>query len=170
MRQEAYLITPGKSDDLQIVAYTSAYQSAFKSLNERWINEYFEMEETDQRMLEEPEKYILDKGGHILVALERDKPVGVCALVVKNEKGYDYELAKMAVDPSAQGKGIGKILGQAIIEKAKSLGAKKIFLVSNSKLEPAISLYKKLGFTEIEHKDGLYKRCNVQMEKVIINE
>jgi len=70
----------------------------------------------------------------------------------------------MGVSPKAQGNGIGKLLGQHIIEKAKQLGAKKIFLESNRKLAPALSLYKKLGFTEMTKVASPYSRSDIQME------
>ncbi len=79
---------------------------------------------------------------------------------------YDYELAKMAVSPKAQGKGVGWLLGKAIVEKAKSLGAKKLYLESNTILTPAINLYLKMGFKKIAGypTPSPYERSNIQME------
>ena len=56
------------------------------------------------------------------------------------------------------------MIGQATIEKAKEIGAKKVYLETNSVLKPAISLYYKLGFKDVEGYDSPYNRCNVQME------
>jgi GNAT superfamily N-acetyltransferase len=98
------------------------------------------------------------------VALYNEEPVGVCALIKMKDPDYDYELAKMAVSPRAQGKNIGWLLGQAIVEKAKSLGAKKVYLESNTILKPAINLYHKLGFKKIAGHATPYERCNIQME------
>ncbi|HMH21394.1 MAG TPA: GNAT family N-acetyltransferase [Puia sp.] len=75
-----------------------------------------------------------------------------------------FELAKMGVSPLAQGKGIGFLLGQACIEKARSLGAEKIYLESNTRLKPAISLYHKLGFRKVAGPPSPYERCDIQME------
>jgi DNA-binding MarR family transcriptional regulator/N-acetylglutamate synthase-like GNAT family acetyltransferase len=153
-----------ESKDVQIVEYIPKYQSAFKSLNEEWISTYFEMEEADYKALDNPEEYILNKGGKIFVALYNNEPVGVCALIKSNNANYDFEMAKMAVSPKAQGKKIGWLLGQEIINTAKELGAAKIFLESNTILKPAISLYQKLGFQKITGLATPYKRCNIQME------
>ncbi|MCP9749745.1 GNAT family N-acetyltransferase [Ferruginibacter sp. HRS2-29] len=150
--------------DVRIVEYQPEHKSAFRSLNEEWISTYFEMEETDYKALDHPEEYILSKGGKILVALYNDEPSGVCALIKMNDGKYDYELAKMAVSPKVQGKGIGWLLGQAVINAAKELGASKIYLESNTILKPAISLYYKLGFKKIVGHPTPYKRCNIQME------
>ena len=148
----------------KIVPYSEAYKDAFRSLNEEWIIKYFKIEEMDRIILQNPKEYILDKGGYIAVALCDDVPVGVCALIPCKYDGYDFELSKMGVSPKAQGKGIGKLLGQHIIDQAKRLGAKKIFLESNRKLAPALALYKKLGFREMSHIASPYARSDIQME------
>lgn len=141
-----------------------AYHNAFKELNKEWISFYFKMEEADHNALDDPKGHILDKGGYIFVAISNGEPVGVCALIKMNDSVYDYELAKMAVLPQARGKNIGWLLGRAVIEKAKLLGAKKIYLESNTILAPAINLYYKLGFQKIIDHPTPYERCNIQME------
>lgn len=156
-----------ESKDVEIVEYETKYQSAFKSLNEEWISTYFEMEEADYKALDNPKEYILDKGGKIFVALYKNEPLGVCALIKMNNSEYDFELAKMAVSPNAQGKNIGFLLGDFAVKKAKELGAKKIYLESNTILKPAINLYHKLGFQKIVGLPTPYKRCNIQMELAI---
>jgi len=153
-----------ESKDIRIVNYQPKYQQAFKTLNEEWISKYFEMEEADRKVLDNPKTQIINKGGCILVALYQNEPVGVCALLKMDDPVYNYELIKMAVKPAMQGKNIGWLLGQAIIDKARSLGASAIYLESNTILKPAISLYQKLGFKKVFGRATPYKRCNIQME------
>lgn len=148
---------------VKIIEYTPIYQAAFRTLNIEWISEYFVMEQADYNALDHPNKYILDNGGHIYIALYKGEPVGTCSLVKMNDEEFDYELAKMAVTAKAKGLGIGKALGQTIIDKAKALGCKKLFLETNAILKPAISLYHKLGFKDIKHRPSVYERSNVQM-------
>ena len=150
---------------IRIVNYQPSHASVFKELNAAWINKYFEMEESDRKMLDDPQGYILDKGGAILIALMDEKPIGTCALIKMEEEVY--ELAKMAVSPEAQGQKIGWKIGLATIEKAKELGANRVYLETNSVLKPAISLYKKLGFKDTEGYCSPYARCNVQMELIL---
>ncbi|MCD0456442.1 helix-turn-helix domain-containing GNAT family N-acetyltransferase [Chryseobacterium sp. LC2016-27] len=157
-----------ESKDVKIVEYEPKYRSAFKALNEEWISTFFEMEEADYKALDDPKEYILDKGGKIFVALYKDEPLGVCALIKMNDQNYDFEMAKMAVSPKAQGKNLGWLLGQAIIYSAKQLGASKIYLESNTILKPAINLYQKMGFEKIVGHQTPYKRCNIQMELNLI--
>ncbi|RYD70473.1 MAG: GNAT family N-acetyltransferase [Sphingobacteriales bacterium] len=153
-----------ESKHVEIVAYKPEYQTAFKALNEEWISSYFEMEEADYKALDNPEEYILSKGGKIFVALYNGEALGVCALIKMNDPDYEFEMAKMAVSPKAQGKNMGWLLGQAIINAAKELGASKIYLESNTALKPAINLYNKLGFQKIFGRPTPYKRANIQME------
>ena len=154
--------------DVQIVPYSEQYQAAFKELNEQWISTYFEIEETDSKALNNPQSYILDKGGKIFVALYNGQPVGVCALIKMDDPDYQYEMAKMAVSPDAQGKSIGWLLGQTIVAEAKRLGASKLYLESNTLLKPAISLYHKLGFKKVMGRATPYTRCNIQMELELV--
>jgi len=154
-----------ESNSIKIVDYHPKYQHAFRALNKEWIDTYFKMEEADYKALDNPEEYILEPGGGILVALVGEEPAGVCALIKMNNEKYDYELAKMAVSPKFQGKRIGYLLGNAVIEKAKKWNAKTIYLESNTILKPAINLYRKLGFVEIQgSEDTPYERSNIQME------
>jgi GNAT superfamily N-acetyltransferase len=144
-----------------IVDYKPEYQPAFRALNEEWISRYFRMETADYEALEHPDKKILEPGGYICVALLDGLPVGVCALL-RHQDGW--ELGKMAVAPAAQGKKIGLLLGLHIINKARSLGAKKLFLESNTTLTPAINLYYKLGFKQVPKGPSPYERSNIRME------
>ena len=150
-------------DTIEIVTYEPAYKEVFRDLNVEWISTYFKMEASDYKALDNADSYILQNGGHILVALLNKEPVGVCALIKMNDPSYDFELAKMAVAPKAQGKKIGWIIGKAIKDKARSMGAKTLYLESNTILAPAISLYRKLGFVEVFGRNTPYERCNIQM-------
>ena len=153
--------------NVAIVPYEPRYQTAFKRLNEEWITAHWRMEEPDHHALDYPQEHILNKGGYIFVALYKEKPVGVCALCKKDDPVHPYELAKLAVSPGTQGKGIGMRLCRAVIDKAKELGCKKIFLESNTMLRPAIQLYRKAGFREIAVSHPSYERVNIQMELML---
>jgi GNAT superfamily N-acetyltransferase len=154
-------------DTIEIVNYEAAYKEVFRDLNVEWISTYFKMEASDYKALENAESHILRNGGYILVALLNKEPIGVCALIKMNDPMYDYELAKMAVAPKAQGKKIGWLIGEAIKDKARSIGAKTLYLESNTILTPAISLYRKLGFIEVFGRKSPYDRCNIQMALVL---
>jgi ribosomal protein S18 acetylase RimI-like enzyme len=111
--------------------------------------------------LQNPEEHILSYGGKILMALCNKEIAGTVAL--KFVKEGVYEFTKMAVDEKFQGKKIGHALSMAAIALANAEHASKIILYSNTKLVPAIALYRKLGFQEIPL-DGPYKRSDIKME------
>ncbi|GGG48076.1 hypothetical protein GCM10011414_17280 [Croceivirga lutea] len=148
---------------VKIVPFESKYASAFKAINQAWIEEYFKMEASDFKALDHPKENIIAKGGYIAIALLDDEVVGVCGLIKMNDTEFDYELAKMGVTPKAQGKKVGIQLGQHILNVAKERGAKKIYIESNTILKPAIQLYRKMGFVEINGIKSPYERCNIQL-------
>jgi GNAT superfamily N-acetyltransferase len=148
--------------DARVVAYEPRHRDRFRALNLAWITEHFRVEDADRRALDDPEGHILGHGGHIFVAEDQDGSVaGVCALL-RNDDG-SFELAKMAVDPAARGRRIGRALGEAAIARARELGAPRVELLSNTKLEPAIGLYRALGFVEAPLPRTDYERANIKM-------
>lgn len=153
--------------DIAVIPYEPCHKELFKSLNEQWITQHWQIEPHDLDYLDHPQEYIIDKGGFIFVATYKGTPVGVCALCKMDDPKYDYELAKLAVCSEAQGKGIGTILCKAAIEKAKETGAKALFLESNTLLRPAIHTYRKLGFRELAEYHPAYERGNIQMELIL---
>ncbi len=151
------------NNEVKIVDYDSKYQQSFRDLNEEWISTFFKMEASDYKMLDNPEDYIINKGGYIVFALLHHEVVGTCALIKTSDEPLIFELAKMAVSPKAQGKKIGYLIGHELINKAKELKAKEVFLETNSSLVPAIKLYEKLGFRHIPVIDSPYERADTKM-------
>lgn len=154
-------------NSIEIIEYNSSLKNHFSSINYAWIETYFVVEEADKQMLDHPEEYIINQGGIILFARYDGKIAGTCALIKKGD--HLFELAKMGVDESFQGKGIGKKLIEVAIQKAKAIGIKKIFLVSNTVLQSAVALYKKMGFNEVAFDPSTsgYTRCDIKMELIL---
>ncbi|OGX87949.1 bifunctional helix-turn-helix transcriptional regulator/GNAT family N-acetyltransferase [Hymenobacter coccineus] len=141
-------------------------QPAFRALNVDWIERHFALEPADLKALDQPEHYILTPGGCILLAEMGGQVVGACALLKQDE--HSYELAKMAVSPAVQGRRIGQRLGEAAVQRARALGARRVYLESNTKLTAALGLYHKLGFQHLPQAiPSPYARANVQMELVL---
>jgi GNAT superfamily N-acetyltransferase len=147
--------------DVRIVDFAPRHRERFRELNLAWITEHFRVEEADRRALEDPEGYILGHGGHIFMAEVEGAIVGGCALL-RNDDG-SFELAKMAVDPAVRGRGVGRALGEAAIARARVLGARRVELLSNTRLAPAITLYKSLGFVAVPLPPNDYERANIKM-------
>src|SRR5690349_5028632 len=147
--------------NVEILEYRAEHQPWFETLNRTWIEQHFYMEDIDFDVLQHPDVHIISKGGTILMAQVDRQIAGTVAL--KYSSPGVFEFTKMAVNEKHQGKKIGYVLAEAAIRKVKDLGGHTIILYSHTKLEPAIHLYKKLGFHEVPV-DGPYKRSNIKME------
>jgi GNAT superfamily N-acetyltransferase len=149
--------------DIKVIDYKPELQPIFEKLNREWIELYFEMEPLDYEILQNPEPYIIDKGGSILFAETGDgEIVGTIALELEGEN--IIKLLKLAVTEKARGRGAGKLLCEAVLERAWRLGAKKVILYTNTILEPAVQLYRRLGFREVPVGESKYERVNLKME------
>ncbi len=156
-----------RQKEFKVVKFDQKYADDFARLNYEWIEELFAIEQHDREMLDNPYEYIIKPGGHIFVALIGDEAVGTVALLKVGEESF--ELAKMAVTAKCRGLKIGDKLMSKCLEYAKKVGKKRVFLLSNRKLIPALTLYKKYGFKEIPLEfSTLYQRTNIQME-IIFN-
>ena len=145
--------------------YTPEDAAAFRDLNLAWVEKYFTVEPEDRAQLEDPQTHILDKGGAILIAELEGEAVGTVGLVPGHGPGV-LELIKMSARSDIQGRGIGRALMEAAIAKSRDIGARKIWLETNTILDAALALYRKSGFRELtgdELTPTPYDRCNCQM-------
>jgi GNAT superfamily N-acetyltransferase len=143
-------------------------EAAFRTLNEEWITRYFRLEPKDEEVLADPQGSILEAGGKILFAVLGDQCVGCCALI-RNRDG-EFEVAKMAVTSAHKGQGIGRKLLEAVIATGRTAAARRLYLETNSKLEPAIRLYESVGFRHLAPDripPSPYARANVHMEMIL---
>jgi putative acetyltransferase len=146
-----------------VATWRTEYREDFERLNRDWIETYFAVEPSDLAVFRDPEGVIVRPGGEIFFVVDEDGVRGTCALL-PHGPGV-LELAKMAVSPAAQGKGYGELLVRAAIAYARERGVGKLMLVSNTRLEPAIRLYRKCGFREVPMGPGVeYARADIQME------
>ena len=142
-------------------------ETAFRQLNEEWILRYFAMEPTDEELLSDPRRTILDRGGRIFFAVREGTPIGCCALQAMHPG--EYEVAKMAVTQSAQRGGVGRSLLQTVIAAARAIGARRLTLETNRKLATAIHLYESLGFQHVAPRATPYARAGVFMEMELLD-
>ena len=139
------------------------YADDFARLNYEWVEAYFEVEEPDRKVLDNPDSYVIKPGGQIFFAKIGNEVVGTVALI--NVDDETFELAKMGVTTKYRGFGIGEKLMEACVSYAQNVNKKRLFLDSNRKLVPAIKLYKKTGFREIPvDKSTPYARSDIRME------
>ena len=132
---------------INIVRYRPEFAHHFAELNREWLEKYFTVEPLDEEYLSDPAGHIMQPGGEIFFAVEGDRVLGTCAAIPR-EDGI-IELAKLAVTPTAQGRGLGRALSIAVIDFARARGVKRVYLVSSSRLGPALRLYETLGFRHL---------------------
>lgn len=133
-------------EKVEIIDYRPQFKRYFKSLNVEWLQEYFAVEDEDQRLLSDPHRKIIKTGGFVLFARLAGKIVGTAALVRHDR--HTYELTKMAVTRQAQGRQVGRKLALAAMVRAKKAGAERLVLMTSARLTAACNLYRSLGFAE----------------------
>ena len=156
-------MTATSTANVEVVPFRADLAPAFERLNRRWIEEFFVIEAADLQVFGDPYASIVEPGGQIFFVLEDGEPRGTCAVMRCDAKVC--ELAKMAVDSAAQGRGYGNLLIKRAIEFARESGAEKLMLLTNSRLDTAIHLYEKYGFKRVPIRHGdHYSRVDVEME------
>jgi putative acetyltransferase len=154
----------------QIREFQPGDEVYFRALNEAWITAFFKLEEEDALILGDPQRHIVDAGGHVYFAVDpqSNQVLGCCALLAMDDGCF--EVAKMAVAESLRGQGLGKQLLRATIVAARSLGARRLYLVTHHSLKNAIGLYESEGFVHLRPEDAPpspYARATVFMEKFL---
>jgi GNAT superfamily N-acetyltransferase len=150
---------------IRIREFRPGDEAAFRRLSEEWITRYFSLEAKDRELFDDPQGRVIAQGGLILIMENDGQPVGCCALINKDHE--TFEIAKMTVAKAHQGRGLGRILLQSCIDRARLRGKKRLFLETNSKLEAAVGLYRKLGFVELPPSawpPSAYARVDLAME------
>jgi ribosomal protein S18 acetylase RimI-like enzyme len=149
---------------VSIVPYDAKYRAEFDRLNRAWVSEHFVVEPGDEKELGDPYGHFIAPGGQVLFLVSEDDMVlGTVALA---KHGDLYEVAKMTVNEAHRGKGYGKILMDAAITYAQNAGATALELVSNTRLETAIRMYRRYGFAEVPlGNNEEYGRANIRMRR-----
>jgi putative acetyltransferase len=112
-----------------------------------WLNIDLGFQKFDEELLHLKEMYSFPNGA-ILLCKSENIFTG-CVAVRKKEEGI-AELKRMFIKAEYRKKGIGALLLQKALEITKELHYKKIRLDTLDTMTPAINLYKKYGFYEIE--------------------
>ena len=152
-----------RAEAVRLVTWRPELRADFERLNRAWIERWFVLEEEDRKVFADPAGHIVEPGGQIFFLLDDAGVRGTCAVI--RHDGDTLELAKMAVEPSAQGRGYGDRLIEAVIGFARAAGAARLMLVSNTRLGPALNLYRKHGFRDVplDPANG-YSRADIQLE------
>jgi len=147
----------------EVKPFRREWRAHFHRLNAEWLERWFAIEPIDQHVLSEPETAILEPGGAIWFALLDGEVIGTVALL--KESAGVYELTKMAVESGWRGIGAGRLLLDAAIGEFHKRRGKTLFLESNRKLTPALTLYESAGFVHqpTTRPGSHYQRADVYM-------
>jgi GNAT superfamily N-acetyltransferase len=154
--------TGNMEDVIEIIEYKDKYHSEFKKMNLDYLDKYNLTESHDMFILDNPEEYVLGRGGFLWLAKAGEEIVGTVGIM---PEGHGiFELIKMCVAESWRGRGISKLLMEACLQKVRELGGEKLFLFSNHQLQTALKLYTKYGFKNVEVTDSPFETADVKME------
>ncbi len=150
---------------MNIIPYQEQYKQDFIELNTAWIEAYFTMEQEDRDILFHVDD-LLQTGSMIFFAVEDGRVLATCMAMPTG--GDVWEICKLAAREQDRQRGAGGAVFQACMEYAIAHGAKKLTLISNHILEPALHLYQKFGFHRVPiDQANKYERCDVQCEYIV---
>ena len=114
-----------------------------KSLNGIWSISQWERELID------PKRISLG-----VIEVESKKLLGLCSAWLLMDELY---ITFMAVHPTYQRRGLGRILLSDLIKRSKSLQTNLIHLEVKKSNEPALAFYKSMGFKTVGNRSNFYK-------------
>lgn len=101
----------------------------------------------EKEMANLPGRYA-EPEGSLLLVMDGNKYAGCAAM--RKMSFDDCELKRLFVRPQYRGTGIGRMLAQKIINRARQAGYNAIYLDTLKTMDTAIKLYRSLGFSETE--------------------
>ncbi len=124
----------------------AAASALFKEYAE-WLNIDLSFQNFEEELLQLKEMYSEPTGAIFL--LQKENEFIGCVAIRKKGEGI-AELKRMYIKPASRKAGAGTMLLEKALAGAKLLGYQRIRLDTLANMTPAINLYKKHGFYEIE--------------------
>ena len=95
-----------------------------------------------------PGEYAATEGGALLLGWHQGAALGCVALRQLDDESC--EMKRMYVGDDGRGRGLGRALGEAVVQRARDLGYSSIHLDTSVEQHEAIGLYRSLGFQDSE--------------------
>lgn len=151
---------------MEIIEYDPKFKNDFIKFNTDWIVDNFGFLEDEDKDTFAHIEEDLCRGAMIYFAVENDVALASCMAKPMKEDGV-WEICKLASNKEQNHKGCGSAVFKAAMDWAVGHGAKRLFLLSNSKLKAAIHIYEKFGFREIKLDDYEYVRGDIAFEYLV---
>lgn len=135
--------------EIQLITAEGDYMDAIRTLFREYETELDEdlCFQSFEAELKNPLQKYGPPHGVLYIAKWNKEVAGCIALMPLAEPGV-CEMKRLYVRPAYRKHKIGKALVDQLIADAKRLGYKKMKLDTLQKLQPAVQLYKKMGFSE----------------------
>lgn len=149
---------------MKLVQFEEKFRQAFIDFNTDWIVTNFgKLEPHDLETFDKIDEE-LRSGAMIFFAVENDIPLACCMSMPM--EGDTWEICKLGSNRELSHKGAGSLVFKAAMKWAQEHGAKRLFILSNSRLKPALHIYEKHGFKEIKLDDYGYERGDIAFEYI----
>ncbi|WP_084632621.1 ribosomal protein S18-alanine N-acetyltransferase [Shewanella waksmanii] len=102
---------------------------------------------------------------HVLGLYDGQALVGACILYLLFE---DATIIDICIEPSQQGKGLGRRLLMTTCDKARALAADRVMLEVRASNSGAIELYRKLGFKQTSVRAGYYPAADGREDAILM--
>ncbi|MCD8160459.1 MAG: GNAT family N-acetyltransferase [Clostridiales bacterium] len=150
---------------MKIIPFEERYRQDFIDFNTDWIVSNFgRLEEHDLETFETIDE-TLQAGGMIFFAVEEDTALAAC--MAAPMEGTTWEICKLGSNKNLPHKGAGSAVFRACMDWALDHGAKRLFILSNSRLKPALHIYEKFGFREVRLDNYEYVRGDIAFEYTV---
>lgn len=147
---------------MNIIPFEERFRQDFIDFNTDWIISNFGfLEEHDLETFEKIDEDI-KAGAMIFFAVDKDTALATC--MASPMDGKTWEICKLGSNKNVPHAGAGSAVFEACMNWALEHGAEHLFIVSNSKLKPALHIYEKFGFKEIKLDDYEYVRGDIAFE------
>lgn len=150
---------------MEVVEYRKEYKPYFIQFNTDWITDNFGHLEADDFRTFDAIDQMVEDGAMIYFAVESGEVLATC--MTHWMEGDTWEMCKLASNKHASHKGAGSAVFQAAMQYAIAHGAGRLFMISNSRLKPALHIYEKHGFQEVKLDDYEYERGDIAFEYVV---
>lgn len=114
--------------------------------------------------LDDLQQHYFSQRGDFAVLVEEGRLIGTVAIA--NQGKGSCELRKMYLDPAYRGRGLGKLLMEHALQRAKELGFQRMTLETATVLKEAIRLYEQYGFRSYQP-NHMAARCDLAMERAL---